>query len=219
MPIPEAFLKSILANPDDDGLRLVAADWLEEHGECDRAEFIRVQVELAASRNGGMPALHFSNLRRRERELLEAHGEQWAAPVPLQYYPIFSRGFVHNLTTDWANWSHGDNAARIMAAQPIRKVRLTTQPALTSREERHNRSVTVWLAGGSKTATIVYGSRPLDANSLRRECEQLVSKLLKAEWPGIKFELPAIDFAGPAQRAFFEASQQRHLQSPRSRSS
>lgn len=42
-----AFLATILANPQDDGPRKVYADWLEERGQCERAEFIRCQVELA----------------------------------------------------------------------------------------------------------------------------------------------------------------------------
>ena len=42
----EAFLKAILDDPDNDALRLVYADWLDEHGEPERAEFIRVQIEL-----------------------------------------------------------------------------------------------------------------------------------------------------------------------------
>jgi len=42
-----AFLKAILANPDDEAPRLIFADWLDEQGECQRAEFIRVQVKLA----------------------------------------------------------------------------------------------------------------------------------------------------------------------------
>lgn len=37
---------AILAAPDDDTPRLVFADWLDEHGEPERAEFIRVQCEL-----------------------------------------------------------------------------------------------------------------------------------------------------------------------------
>jgi uncharacterized protein (TIGR02996 family) len=41
------FLAAILANPDDDNLRLVYADWLDDRGEGERAELIRVQVELA----------------------------------------------------------------------------------------------------------------------------------------------------------------------------
>jgi uncharacterized protein (TIGR02996 family) len=43
-----AFLDAIRAEPADDTPRLVYADWLEEHGgQPERAEFIRVQVELA----------------------------------------------------------------------------------------------------------------------------------------------------------------------------
>src|SRR5260370_37026404 len=41
------FLRAIDENPDDDGPRLVYADWLEEHGDTARAEVIRVQCELA----------------------------------------------------------------------------------------------------------------------------------------------------------------------------
>jgi uncharacterized protein (TIGR02996 family) len=43
----EAFLKAIFDAPDDDLPRLVFADWLDERGEYDWAELIRVQCELA----------------------------------------------------------------------------------------------------------------------------------------------------------------------------
>jgi uncharacterized protein (TIGR02996 family) len=43
-----AFLAAIIERPDDDVPRLVFADWLDEHGQPERAEFVRVQVELAA---------------------------------------------------------------------------------------------------------------------------------------------------------------------------
>lgn len=42
-----AMLRTILERPDNDAARLVYADWLEEHGETERAEFIRAQCELA----------------------------------------------------------------------------------------------------------------------------------------------------------------------------
>lgn len=42
-----ALLAAILAQPDDDTVRLAYADWLDEHGQDARAEFIRVQVELS----------------------------------------------------------------------------------------------------------------------------------------------------------------------------
>lgn len=42
------FVRAIIEQPDDDALRLIYADFLEERGDRDRAEFIRVQIELAA---------------------------------------------------------------------------------------------------------------------------------------------------------------------------
>lgn len=48
MNTPEAFLADILADPASDTTRLIFADWLEEYGEQpERAEFIRIQCELA----------------------------------------------------------------------------------------------------------------------------------------------------------------------------
>jgi uncharacterized protein (TIGR02996 family) len=44
----DALYQAIADKPDDDGPRLVYADWLEEHGASDRAEFIRLQCRRAA---------------------------------------------------------------------------------------------------------------------------------------------------------------------------
>jgi uncharacterized protein (TIGR02996 family) len=41
------FLQDIVAHPEDDTPRLIYADWLEDHGDPDRAAFIRVQCALA----------------------------------------------------------------------------------------------------------------------------------------------------------------------------
>lgn len=43
----ESFLKAICEQPADDTARMVFADWLEEHGEPERAEFVRLQIALA----------------------------------------------------------------------------------------------------------------------------------------------------------------------------
>ncbi len=43
----EALLQAIHDSPDDDLLRLVHADWLDDHDQPGRAELVRVQVELA----------------------------------------------------------------------------------------------------------------------------------------------------------------------------
>jgi uncharacterized protein (TIGR02996 family) len=73
----DALLQAILDSPDDDGLRLVYADWLEEHSEPERAEFIRVQIELATLKKG--PAR--DRLLKREAALLKRHREAWLAPL------------------------------------------------------------------------------------------------------------------------------------------
>jgi uncharacterized protein (TIGR02996 family) len=70
----EAFLQAIRAEPDDDAHRLVYADWLDENGDPDRAEFIRVQCELARCPEG---AERRSALAARAAELLAAHRLAW----------------------------------------------------------------------------------------------------------------------------------------------
>lgn len=47
MTTHDALLAAVIANHTDDLPRGVLADWYEEHGQPERAEFIRVQCELA----------------------------------------------------------------------------------------------------------------------------------------------------------------------------
>src|SRR5262245_17450169 len=87
-------LQAILDTPDDDGLRLVYADWLEEHGDASRAEFIRVQVERAR-----LPAAdpRQEGLKDRQGTLWADHGAAWYARLPRLggvSYHRFWRGFV-----------------------------------------------------------------------------------------------------------------------------
>jgi uncharacterized protein (TIGR02996 family) len=46
MPDEQAFLAALAAAPGDDTTRLVFADWLDEHGEPDKAEYLRLVVGL-----------------------------------------------------------------------------------------------------------------------------------------------------------------------------
>ena len=90
-------LRAILERPYDDALRLILADWLEERGEAERADFIRVQVALAQldrclcvldpeSRKVKI-VCRSCNLRRREKKLLknefsgEANIWKWMGPA------------------------------------------------------------------------------------------------------------------------------------------
>ena len=78
----QAFWTAIRETPEDDAPRLVYADWLEEHGEGDRAEFIRVQCALAKlgpDRRKGRRERAW--LEPREKALLASHGDHWRAPL------------------------------------------------------------------------------------------------------------------------------------------
>ena len=72
-PAHDAFLRAVLADPDDDAPRLVYADWLEERGDP-RGEFIRLQCAAAALPAGDPRA---TRLLGRARKLLERHFRAW----------------------------------------------------------------------------------------------------------------------------------------------
>jgi uncharacterized protein (TIGR02996 family) len=73
-----ALLQAILDDPDDDVVRLVFADWCEEDGQADRAEFIRLQFE-EARKQVGQDASE-TKLSAREKALLRRHARTWFAP-------------------------------------------------------------------------------------------------------------------------------------------
>jgi uncharacterized protein (TIGR02996 family) len=74
----EAFRQAIIETPDDDTPRLVYADWLDEHGQAERAEFIRLQVRAARldEDDPSLPAL-----REQAEQLRAAHESAWLAPL------------------------------------------------------------------------------------------------------------------------------------------
>ncbi len=89
----QAFLSAIIDRPDDDLLRLVFADWLEDRGDPGRAEFIRLQIEHAAAEP------HSDGWAVRDlriRELLREH--DWRIP-DLRGKQDFRRGFVEAVST------------------------------------------------------------------------------------------------------------------------
>ncbi len=112
----QAFLSDIRASPDD-GVRLIYADWLQENGQPQRAEFIRVQVELARLADDDPRR---KALADRQDELLAAHGDEWR---PVREWgavrATFHRGFVEEVSVATAN----ECEAALLAA-PIRRLHL-----------------------------------------------------------------------------------------------
>jgi uncharacterized protein (TIGR02996 family) len=119
----EALFAGVLAAPDDDVPRLVYADWLEEHGQEDRAEYIRVQIERA-----GLPKTvpRYKECVRRERVLFARNKAAWMEPF--QFWPgggsvRFERGFVSivKATTNYFKY----NAEELWRRAPVREVYVT----------------------------------------------------------------------------------------------
>lgn len=98
----EALLRTVCENPDDDLPRLVFADWLDEHDEPERAEFIRLQCELHGrmgrhSKKKGIPPA----VVKRMQELLRLNDKRWRAELPVighsgsvRWVGEFQRGFI-----------------------------------------------------------------------------------------------------------------------------
>jgi uncharacterized protein (TIGR02996 family) len=94
----DALFRAILENPADDLPRLVYADWLEEHGQPERAEFIRLQCE----------AWHLcpqyatiDEARTAASRLKQGHIDAWHAELPtltgVEWSDLFVRGFVDSV--------------------------------------------------------------------------------------------------------------------------
>jgi uncharacterized protein (TIGR02996 family) len=86
----EAFLRAIFDAPEDDTPRLVYADFLQENGEDDRAEFIRVQCEMWQ-----VQSLFLKDKERYQPMLTElsATAARLAERHPMQFDVYHLRGF------------------------------------------------------------------------------------------------------------------------------
>jgi uncharacterized protein (TIGR02996 family) len=111
----EAFIQAVCEDPDNEGLRLIYADWLEDHGDP-RGEFIRVQCALARM---SPDSPHRAELEAREQELLADHEAEWTHPLRgLVDSWEFCRGFVEKvLLTPGSFLSH---AAALLRLAPVR---------------------------------------------------------------------------------------------------
>jgi uncharacterized protein (TIGR02996 family) len=87
-------MAGIIGDPDTDPPRLVYADWLEEHGEPARAEFIRLQCTLAAQTKNTPQK---KKLIAGEQSLIKEFGPKWIGPLDkLGAEPRFERGLLRN---------------------------------------------------------------------------------------------------------------------------
>jgi uncharacterized protein (TIGR02996 family) len=127
----DALLRAVCENPDDNLPRLVLADWLDEHDEPERAEFIRITCRLEELFRefdaGGGPKTHAKiiPLDLRAGELWMKFGASWYAELPqlegiswgtLQFR--WPRGLVSAVTAD-AVGLFVRHADAVMSAAPV----------------------------------------------------------------------------------------------------
>lgn len=196
-----ALLAAVLADPDDDLPRLAYADWLEEHDQPERAEFIRVQMELASPRpwTQGHTLCHHEPpckrccrcpaclLRDREQALswITNHSDYvFGADVVVNDW-TFRRGWIESVTcaaTDWL--AHADV---ITARHPVQEVVLTTMPEVHS-QVRYKDGKCNWVTWIGDRGPIEEGAdfgSPIGMLS-----SEWVKQVLAAYWPRITFALP-----------------------------
>ncbi|HEY1379394.1 MAG TPA: TIGR02996 domain-containing protein [Gemmataceae bacterium] len=77
----DAFLRAIAAKPGDDLPRLVFADWLDEHGQPGRAEFVRLDCRRGTA---GLSRRERAALDARLRRLYARHGGPYHGAVWLR---------------------------------------------------------------------------------------------------------------------------------------
>lgn len=94
------FLRAIAANPGDDAPRLVFADWLDEHEQPGRAEFIRLQIELART-DPAADGYAEKTARMRRCGVLTGKGKhRFFDHLPTKKLKIaFRRGFIEAIDT------------------------------------------------------------------------------------------------------------------------
>ena len=125
----DAFLAAIADRPDDDLPRLVYADWLDENGDPVRAEFIRVQIELA--KVSAFDPRHKA-LNARHLALLHAHRDPWTLPHLYGVSQQFSRGFVERVNAS-AEWLVEHPGSLAKAPGPLRSLRVFAASAFLAR--------------------------------------------------------------------------------------
>jgi uncharacterized protein (TIGR02996 family) len=134
-----AFLAAIREAPEDDAVRLVFADWLEDHGDDERAEFIRSQV--TASRLDDLDPTRI-RLDHRAAALLKQNEKKWLTPVRrIAQSCRMDRGFPRHVVVNSRKFR--EKGAALFALEPIWSVRPTALRA----DKAHLSELMAGLAG------------------------------------------------------------------------
>lgn len=129
-------IRAVCESPAEDTPRLMLADWYEENGQPERAEFIRLQILLHNTsfiRAGGIharwPEPWVSRIKRAD-ELVRAHGREWGGAATAQkpkcaphlFGDWFRRGFVWRV--EFGSGRFFRDAELVFRSHPVERVTL-----------------------------------------------------------------------------------------------
>ena len=167
-PERAALVRAVCQAPEDDTVRLAFADWLEENGEEERAEFVRAMIAHPDLRRYCLSPVkvnqHSSRRCRKcdvccAMDALRANFDEWTPDISCTveiyghawsrgYYrgdaPVFRfvRGFVESVTCSQADFLA--HVAPLFASHPIERVTLSDREPSRSRIEEDGNLVWCW---------------------------------------------------------------------------
>ena len=140
----DALLRAILLNPAEDTPRLVYADWLQENGGDEYAEFIRGSVEIAVIARANRAGLGTIDSDVRQEDLFYREAVLSRTVYPRHVHPVFN--WLTSVGIDYGScvFNRGDflaeisctlatfmeHAKALFSAHPIERVTLTDRLAL-----------------------------------------------------------------------------------------
>ena len=168
MPTESDFLREIATRPDDAVLRLIYADWLDEHpnprGRV-RAELIRIEVELWTQ---PVFADRYWALKPRRNELRRTCDAEWLAALgygtgcdPVHgYSPAYETVFVHGIPDGWKErWRLIRAFTEVWYGKPVADVGVHTAEIATIEKQLARTllpAVREWVAFGREVSTRGY---------------------------------------------------------------
>lgn len=215
MPTDAEFLAAIIADPDDDAPRLIFADWLDENGRSERAEFIRVQCAIAQMDDAGEGTIdeeyghtccedpcpvcaaveRYDALQKRQSELLDQHCEPpyrwpcWRDWIPDALLAVVPDG---GLILDYLTFRRGFVESIRCSAEAWLGHSAFIARAAPVRTVRLTSLPTVYRNAdptGGYTACLgpAWNRRWY---GIEYDDRHILPHLFAADWPGIEFMLP-----------------------------
>lgn len=206
----DALLHAIAARPEEDTPRLMYADWLEENGEPERADFVRTQVYLAQP---GLPSGDKPPLVKRNVHYLTNRVREWQAQLPELTgitWGDFNRGLIEEVraTDERPVIAHAADIFAVPGVHVLRLWRLDDGTALALVPELERLRV-LRVIGGTGAAPLValfdsphlHNLTKLDLHGCRAN-DALVAAIADGRFPRLtELHLSAHDVTAAGVRA------------------